>query len=198
MRRIKMLPVDLILKPEILTHPNIPKPLHGLNPRVLKGKDWWDVTRKLAYASTNYHCISCGVHKSEAKYHQWLEGHEFHVIDYEKGTAEVKEIVPLCHSCHNFIHSGLHSMNYSNGKIGLDRYIDILQHGCDILFKNNLKGFGYTIRKAIEVGCINIPEADTSGVKMAEWPEWHLILEGEKYYSKFKSFEEWRNHNWKD
>ena len=94
------------LHPEILSQPNIPQPLHGLSPRVINGDAWWNATRKEVYARYDYHCIACGVHKTEAQGPKWLEAHEVYDFDYAKGIATVKSIEPLCHYCHNFIHSG--------------------------------------------------------------------------------------------
>ena len=173
------------LYPEILTHPNIPKPLHGVNPRSIKGKDWWDSERQKAYLSTNNHCISCGVHQSSAKFSKRLEAHEDYTIDYKNGVVKINKIIPLCHM---FIHSGLLSMKLSSEDISPGKFKYILQHGCNILYNNGLEGFSYTVSLAKKNGCINIPEARINSEFGVAWSEWHLLFEGKKYYSNFKSF----------
>jgi hypothetical protein len=167
------------LRPEILLHPNVPKPLHGLNPRSLLGQEWWDRERRKAYAANNYCCWACGVHKSEAKYHQWLEAHECYQYNYTTGTATMIEVVALCHSCHNFIHRGKLSMDLQAGRITEEKYDDILEHGEQVL------------KRVCTI--INNPYIIDDG-GCAEWSQWKLILEGKEYYSRFKNFEEWRKY----
>jgi len=182
------------MKPEILTHPNIPKPLHGIAPREIKGQDWWKETRTKAYQSTQYCCSACGVHVSEAKGQQWLEAHEYWKIDYEKGICEVISIEPLCHYCHNFIHSGRLRMITGKSK-SYNETKAILQHGFKILADNKLKCFPPTLDFAYEIG------ANTYGVEAyeipdcnIEWSDWKLIFEGEEYHSKFKNYDEWKEY----
>lgn len=182
------------MKPEILTHPNIPKPLHGIAPRTIMGEDWWNETRQIAYESTDYHCIACGVSKIEAKRFQWLEAHEYWEIDYKKGTARVISIEPLCHYCHNFIHSGRLAMIMDKEKTK-EEVIEILEHGFKVLSDNNLKCFPFTLQLANSVG------ANTYRVKAYKipkskvvWGEWKLVFNGEEYHSKFKSESEWLNY----
>ena len=174
------------MKPEILMQPNIPTPLHGVNPRTIMGKEWWDIERQKVYMSTNYHCVACGVPKLEARGYQWLEAHEYWSIDYQKGVCEVVSIEPLCHYCHNFIHSGRLSMVLGKEKTEKET-IDILEHGFKILSENKLKCFPLTLEFAKSLG------AKTFGVKPyrlkinpeIKWTDWKLLFQGKEYKSNF-------------
>jgi hypothetical protein len=116
-------------RPELLLHPNIPEPLHGINPRTVLGQKWWDVRRQIAYATYNYRCWACGVEKSQAKYHHWLEAHEVYDIDYEAGRVQLTDVAALCHSCHQYIHDGRMQKLLEQGQLPFEKYIDILAHG---------------------------------------------------------------------
>ena len=181
----------LFTKPEILCHPNIPKPLHGVNPREIMGKEWWDQERQRVYASSNYHCIACGVHKSKAKKHQWLEAHEFWKIDYETGVCEITSIEPLCHYCHSFIHSGRLGMIIDKEK-SRSEVVEILEHGFRILSENNLECFPFTLDFGIHLGCntynLNPYYMPSSDV---HWSDWKLIWNGNEYRSNFSSSSGW-------
>jgi len=180
------------LKPEILTHPNIPKPLHGLSPRTIMGQKWWDNIRIQVYRKYEYHCIACGISKFLAKGHKWLEAHEYWNIDYMKGICEIKSIEPLCHYCHNFIHSGRLSMIIGKEKT-IDETIQILEHGFEIIHNNKLKCFPSTLELGYFLKC-NTYDVDSYILPDDNilWSDWKLIWDGKEYYSKFASFEEWR------
>ena len=182
------------MKPEILTHPHIPKPLHGLNPREVLGKEWWDKVRSEAQRRTNYTCAACGVKKENAKKHQWLEGHEYWNIDYRTGRCEVISIEPLCHYCHSFIHSGRLEKLIGKEKT-VNEVKDILEHGFKILSENKLKCFPFTLKlgKALNVNTYNVESYRLPESKV-EWNQWALVLEGKEYKSKFKTFDEWVEH----
>jgi hypothetical protein len=187
--------VEVVLHPEILTQPNIPKPLHGLNPRTLKGDEWWDRTRQEVYASTGYHCYACGVHKRAALFHKWLEAHEMYKYDYEEGVAELIKIIPLCHACHNFIHSGRLLAMYQSKEVTKEYAKTVLERGFRILAENKLECFPGTLITADHVGC------DTYCVRpykmpdfIADWCRWRLIMDGQEHYTKYDDIEEWHNH----
>lgn len=166
--------------PEILFCPNTPKPLHGLTPRTILGKSWWDEQRKLAYALYNYHCHACGIHKSKAKYHQHLEAHELYYFDYPNGRLKLRAVVGLCHSCHNYIHDGRMSNLVNEGLFDPNKMDDILEHGQSILFDA-----GYALCK------IDLDEEDIGDLN---WRQWHIILEGQTYYARYESYKQWRDY----
>lgn len=187
------------MNPKLLTHPNIPKPLHGINPRTIMGKERWDVLRQEVYASTNYHCAACGVHKSKAFYHKWLEAHEDYDIDYVRGIVTINKIVPLCHACHNFIHSGRLYMLFKSGEYSKKKCQHILQRGFTILAEHNLVGFIGTYYIYGKVFDIDEDEIFArvlnydfpSAFSLAEWSDWRLVYEGKEYKPKFKNYDEW-------
>lgn len=180
------------MKPEILCHPHIPKPLHGLSPRTIMGQEWWDKERQRVYASIDYHCVACGVAKKEAKRHRWLEAHEYWKIDYTTGICEILSIEPLCHYCHNFIHSGRLLKIMGNEKFE-NEVIDILEHGLQILSKSHLECFLFTLDLAESLGCneFGVKAYRIESNPKLKWDDWKLIWQGKEYRSKFSSYREW-------
>jgi hypothetical protein len=152
-------------RPEILLNGQIPEPLYGLAPRVVLGAKWWDETRKVAYASTGYHCIACGVYKTDSKGPRWLEGHEVYVIDFYAGTMTYVETVPLCHYCHSYIHCGRLKWLLDEGKITHSTYAAIIQHGDRVLAQAGLRKPGEIV---LDGAC-------------APWDDWCLVVNGKKY-----------------
>lgn len=166
-------PRDWTPRPEVLLLPNIPKPMHGMPPRVILGDKWWRKTRKEAYASTNFHCIACEVHKSKAKARQWLEGHELFETDYKRGRLTYIETVPLCHYCHNYIHDGRLKALLDRGEVHHAKYAAILRHGDEVLARNGLS-------KPLQVVS-----------EIVKWEDWRLVLDGEEYPPVFATYLEW-------
>ncbi|GAF78744.1 unnamed protein product, partial [marine sediment metagenome] len=126
------------IRPELLQHPNIPKSLAGVNPRTIMGKEWWDILRRATYEVNNYHCFACGVPAADAILNQWLEAHECYEYQWRKKILKYKEVVALCYSCHNFIHSGRLSHLYLDARIGREEARSILLHGLRLLHKAGL------------------------------------------------------------
>lgn len=182
------------LRVEILTCPQIPKPLHGLNPRTLKGKEWWDATRQQAYQTQEYRCACCGVHKREAKGSKWLEAHELYDTDYDKGIAEMIEVVALCHYCHNFIHSGRLYMIMGKEKTA-EEVKDILKHGFNLLRGSWFQCFPFTMDLAHDLG-VRTYDVDAYEVPISTvpWEDWRLKLDGRLYNPVFPTMDAWKKH----
>lgn len=188
---------------EILLQPNIPKPLHGINPRTIMGQARWDIVRQEAYASTNYHCYACGIHKSKALKHQWLEAHESYTIDYETGCFTLEKIVPLCHYCHSFIHNGLLLVKTRNYEITHSDCFSILYRGFQVLDRNNLPPNSYALAVCLSltdfievlpdwfneeriIEMFNKREIKKFS-KNLDWTDFKLVFEGNEYKGNNKN-----------
>lgn len=171
-------------RPEVLLHPNIPGPLHGLAPRVILGEKWWNETRYAAFSSTNYHCIACTTYKYDTPLDQ-LEGHELYEIDYYKGRMTYIETVPLCNYCHSYIHDGRLHWLLETRQIPQSKYRKIIQHGDRVLRAVGLIRPRHTTR-------VRQQRTLESQGRMAPWHEWRLILFGKEYPPLYKTEEEWK------
>lgn len=171
-------------EPSLLLCPNTPKPLHGVTPRTILGSSWWNKERRAAYASTNHRCKACGVPSAKAMFHKWLEGHEWYDIDYMEGTATYIRTVPLCHSCHNYIHDGRMSTLLDLGKIPHAKYAKIIMHGDRVLADAGLS------KPSMEQRELEFLHMERAGV-VADWSDWRLILNGVEYPPKFSSLSEY-------
>lgn len=183
-----------ILKPYILSSPNIPKPLHGLTPKLLLGENWWKNEKKIAKNRTKETCSACGITKQNAKIYKWLELHGYYTFNNSNGILTIHSFEPLCHYCHSFIHSGLLTHKYNTKRIDINRYKAILQHGIEILNKNTLDIFGYT-----KLMCENM-NINTYNLKSIfsntnlKWSNYRLLLNNKEYKPIFKSFDDWKQY----
>lgn len=167
---------NYIPDPRVLLMPNIPKPLHGLNPRTILGNTWWNKTKAKAFKETRNHCKGCGVHKDKAEIKKGLEGHEQYRVNYKTGRMTYLNTIPLCYCCHNYVHYGRLEMLLLSKKITREHYYRILDYGDMTLMI-------WGLSKKID----NIPDR-------IPWNNWRLILKGKAYKPLFKSFKEWEEH----
>lgn len=177
-------------RPRLLLHGSIPRPMHGVNPRSIMGKEWWDVERKKAYLHNNNYCHACGVYKRDAKLFQWLEAHEIYDIDYDKCRMKFKGVVALCHCCHAVVHSGRTTQLYINEKLSHEKFTTIVKHGQRIFKKYKLTppiGFrfmeliylGYYVDEATSQIAMEYP--DTAPLDLTQWSKWRLIFQRKHY-----------------
>lgn len=147
--------------------------MHGVNPRTIMGQRWWDEQRQAAYRSTDYHCAACGVWKHEAQSRKWLEAHEIYAIDYLLGRMALREIVPLCHYCHSYIHIGRLSALLEQRKVSQAQYVAVVQHG----------------NRVLAYAGLSRPEPYNGPV--ADWGEWRLIFNDREYPPIYQTPYDW-------
>lgn len=162
--------------PHLLLCPNVLPPLHGLNPRTILGTEWWDEARKKAYGKWNSRCWACGICDVR------LSAHEIYYHDFGLFQVTLESIVALCKMCHDFIHSGRQEMLRDDGRISPEQYRTTRDHGLLIVEDAGLV-WEYKHRH----------ERFRGDYITETWGKWHLLLEGEKYYSSSMSPKAWRH-----
>lgn len=172
------------LKPSLLGQANIPKPLHGINPRTIMGAAAWSKHRQ-TIVQNNPYCTACGAENCA------LDLHEDYDIDYNACIMKIRSYVPLCKRCHSFIHSGLLRVWVAKGEVTRQAARDILQHGIKICSQHRIQIFVGTALLAKE---LNVPLSNvrswTPSMKDS-WTDWVLEYDGKKYQGM--SYYEWKN-----
>jgi hypothetical protein len=118
-----------------------------------------------------------------------MEAHELYSYSVELrrgrffGLLTYGEAVPLCHRCHNYIHSGRLQAILDKGEITESKYNDIIRHGLRIL------------RQAKLLDLKGPLESDSQMLEtLVVWDNWRLVFEGEEYKSKWRDIVEYEEY----
>ena len=170
--------------PWLLCQPNIPKPLHGVAPRVIAGDRWWDEKRRQAYEEAGFRCRACGAHKTKVPgQRKILEAHERYDYDYVRGRLTFVGLAALCPYCHGFIHDGRLRQLFADGAITQEYYDAVIEHGCAIL------------RRA---GLTEVWEERHNKACRVRWQDWRLVFEGKEYGPSSESMQDWLGGVWRN
>lgn len=190
----------------LITMPNIPKPLHGLPPRKVMGQRAWDQKRKLCYFKADYKCEVCGAEPAKGNLH----AHELYSIDYLEGESKFERCIAICKEDHDFIHSGRLVTLYKEGNIFYhkDYLLRVVEKGFKLISEYNkehpeqepLRAF-YTFIDYLRVPELKdemdvlIEKYDIKFYKPprhgAKWNKWHLLYNNKKYFTEYKTPEDW-------
>lgn len=192
----------------LIAMPNIPRPLHGVNPRTILGASTWNHMRRACYAKANDTCEICGAKPDDLhKRH----GHEVYEIDYANGTAKFVKVFCVCSLCHlACIHTGraLTLWKKNNPLYPTEFLLEGAEHAFKIISEYNHDNPGADLRaystfldylkhdglkepmeKLIEKYGIKFY---TEVEDMVEWGEWKLIIGSREYPTPYANKDEWR------
>lgn len=188
----------------LLCMPNIPKPLHGLNPRTIVGEATWKCIREQCVARADFKCEICG--KKNKKH---LQTHELYSYDFKNGIGKFERCVALCEQCHmRFIHSGRMFTKYKKSFLMKNEIYVGIEHGFALIKKWNDKhdpSDKLRVSPAIldyidneDLGdriweLIDKYEIEFYVIKQeAKWSDWKLIIGDKEYKTLYKDEKEWQ------
>jgi hypothetical protein len=117
-----------------------------------------------------------------------LEAHECYNIDFDLHEYRLTEIVPLCHFCHNSIHSGRLQILHRNGEVS-DAYIDAITKHVKEIMPDIFQRKGRMMYDLCN-GDADCREVETNGT----WRMRHLNIDGKLFFTQFPSYEAWAEH----
>lgn len=193
----------------LVAMPNIPRPLHGVNPRTILGASTWNHMRKGCYYRANDTCQICGYHPENLRRRH---GHEVYDIDYAHGTATFKGVFCLCSLCHlGCIHTGraLTLWKKGNPLYPTEFLLQGAEHAFKLINEYNQDNPGADLRaystfldylkheelrpkmeELIEKYDIKFyTEVDN----MVEWGDWKLIIGDREYHTPYETEQDWVN-----
>lgn len=192
----------------LIAMPNIPRPLHGVNPRTLLGASTWNHMRKFCYNQANDTCEICGC-KPDNPHHR--HGHEVYEIDYAKGTAKFVRVFCVCSLCHlACIHTGraLTLWKKQNPLYPTEFLLSGAEHAFKIISEYNrdnpkadLRAYSTfldylkhdELREPMEklIKQYNI-KFYTEIEDMVEWGDWKLLIGDQEYPTPYANKEAWK------
>lgn len=193
----------------LITMPNVPQPLHGINPRSLMGEAKWDELRMKLYLESRYKCEICG----RALDDKSIQLHELYSYNRAKREAIFQKYIVVCKLCHNAIHSGRMLSFYKNQNLIFTKeyVLEVIENCFKLVGEYNVKNetvlrLYHTFLKFLYLADLekevreliakyNIKFYDWQG-KLGDWRQWHLIWNGKKYYSPYLNSEHWRDAMW--
>lgn len=173
---------------KILTMPNVPQPLHGVNPRSIMGESTWNHVRKRCYYEAGYKCEACGRELGKGE----CQAHELYTYNYVTGTARFERCVCLCRTCHvGGIHSGRALTMYKRGNpiMPKTKILEGAENLFRVLYEYNLSHPKDSPLRAY-----------STFIDYAKWPDLHDEMEAliKKYDVKFYGENPWLAAKWGD
>lgn len=192
----------------LIAMPNIPKPLHGVNPRTLLGSSNWNKMRRACYAAADDTCEICGYKPENLRQRH---GHEVYIIDYEKGTVTFQRVFCICALCHlGCIHTGRAITLFKQGNplYPKEFLLEGAEHSFTIISSFNREHPEADLRAYVTfldyLKCEELREPMEALIKkynikfymedpkkMAKWGDWKLLIGENEYPTPYQNEKDW-------